>query len=65
MALNSLLPRNKESRSKFKDWTPDAPIVFAETVVDAWKDGAPSRVDIAAVKSFIEDELGRWGARLV
>jgi len=51
--------------SEFKDWAPDAPIVFAETVVDAWKDGAPSQADVAAVKSFIEDELGGWGARLV
>ncbi|MFQ5812175.1 MAG: hypothetical protein ACE5I2_03130 [Anaerolineae bacterium] len=54
-----------ESTSKFKDWAPDAPIIFAETVVDAWKDGTPSRADIAAVKAFVEDELGGWGARLV
>jgi len=54
-----------ESTSKFKDWAGDAPIVFAETVVDAWKTGAPSRADVAAVKAFIEEELGGWGARLV
>jgi len=54
-----------ESKSEFKDWAPDAPIVFAETVVDAWKAGSPGQTDIAAVKMFIEDELGGWGARLV
>ncbi|MBL7183369.1 MAG: hypothetical protein ISS50_02850 [Anaerolineae bacterium] len=55
----------RESRSEFKDWAPDAPIIFAETVVDAWKDGAPSRADVKVVKAFIEDELGGWGVRLV
>ena len=51
-----------ESASKFKGWAGDAPIVFAETVVDAWKAGTPSRADVAAVKAFIEHELGGWGA---
>jgi hypothetical protein len=55
----------KESTTEFKDWAPDAPIIFAETVVDAWKAGRPGRADIAALKAFIEDELGGWGARLV
>jgi len=55
----------RESTSEFKDWAPDAPSVFAEAVVEAWKEGSPSRVDIAAVKAFVEDELGGWGARLV
>jgi len=54
-----------ESTSEFKDWAPDAPNVFAETVVDAWKAGAPSRADVAAVRAFVEDKLGGWGARLV
>ncbi len=51
----------RESTSEFKDWAPGAPSVFAEAVVDAWKEGSPSRVDVAAVKAFIEDELGGWG----
>jgi hypothetical protein len=55
----------RESTSKFKDWEPDAPIVYAEVVVDAWKEGSPSRADTQALRSFIEDELGGWGARLV
>ena len=55
----------RESTSEFRDWASDAPIIFAETVVDAWKDGASSRADVAAVKSFTEDELDGWGARLV
>jgi hypothetical protein len=54
-----------ESTTEFKDWAPDAPLVFAETVVDAWKAGAPNQADVAAVKAFIEDELGDWGADLV
>ena len=54
-----------ESTSEFKDWAPDAPGVFAEAVVDAWRAGSPSRRDVAAVKAFVEDELGRWGAHLV
>ena len=54
-----------ESTSEFKDWVPDAPGIFAETVVDAWKAGSPSRADVKAVKAFVEDELEGWGARLV
>ena len=54
-----------ESTSEFKDWAPDAPIIFAETVVDAWKAGSPGRADIAVVKAFVEDELSGWGARLI
>jgi len=50
-----------ESTSKFKDWAPDAPSAFADSVVDAWKDGSPSRADVKAVRAFIEDELGGWG----
>jgi hypothetical protein len=54
-----------ESTSKFKDWAPDTPSGYAWAVVNAWKAGAPSKADVAAVKAFIEDELGGWGARLV
>jgi len=54
-----------ESASEFKDWAPDAPSNFAWVVVDAWKAGAPSRADVKALKAFIEDELGGWGAGLV
>jgi len=54
-----------ESASEFKNWAPDAPIVFAEAAVDVWKAGSPSQADVAAVKVFIEGELGGWGARLV
>jgi len=55
----------RESTSEFKDWAGDAPSIFADAVVDAWKAGAPSRADVKAVKTFIEEELGGWGARLV
>ena len=55
----------RESRSEFKGWAPDAPIVFAEAVVEAWRKGRPGPTDVAAVKAFVEDELAGWGARLV
>jgi hypothetical protein len=63
--LLGLYQFDHESRSKFKDWAPDAPGIFAETVVDAWKAGSPSRADVKAVKAFIEDELYGWEAGLV
>ena len=63
--LLGLYQFDHESRSKFKDWAPDAPNIFAKTVVDAWKAGAPSRADVKAVKAFVEDELGGWGEGLV
>ena len=53
-----------ESTSEFKDWAPDAPSIFAEAVVDAWK-AAPSRADVETLRAFVKDELGRWGTRLV
>jgi hypothetical protein len=54
-----------ESTSEFKDWAPDASIILAEAVVDAWKTESPNRADVIAVKAFIEDELRGWGASLV
>jgi len=54
-----------ESTSEFKDWAPDAPIVFAEAVVDAWKVGSPSQADVAVVRAFVEDELEGWQAQLL
>ena len=62
--LMGLYRFKRESMSEFKDWAPDAPIIFAEAVVDAWKEGLPSRADNAAVKAFVEEELGGWGVRL-
>jgi hypothetical protein len=63
--LAGLCEFEHESESEFKDWAPDAASVFAEEVVDAWKAGSPGRADVAAMKSFIAEELGGWGARLV
>ena len=54
-----------ESTSEFKNWAPDAPIIFAETVVDAWKAGSPTKSDVRSLKTFIAEELGGWGANLV
>lgn len=54
-----------EATSEFKNWAVDAPISFAETVVEAWKDGTPSRADVKTVRTFVEEELGGWGRRLV
>ena len=54
-----------KSTNEFKDWAPDSPIIFAEVVVEAWKEGKPSQTDVKAVKAFVEDELGGWGEILV
>ncbi len=54
-----------ECKTQFKDWAPDAAISFAEEVVDAWKANSPSRADIKALKAFIAENLGGWGARLM
>ena len=54
-----------ESTCESKDWAPDAPIVFTEMVVDAWKVGVTSRVDIAVIKAFIEGVTDGWAARLI
>ena len=53
-----------ESTSEFKDWSPDAPIAFAEAVVDAWQEGSPTREDVRSVKTFSEEELGWWSGGL-
>ena len=53
-----------ESTSEFKNWAPDAPIIFAEAVVDAWKSGSPNKNDLKALKAFVTEELGGWGANL-
>ena len=54
-----------ESSSKFKEWAPDTPDIFADAVVDAWKAGSPRRADVKALRTFIEEELFGWGPRLV
>lgn len=54
-----------ESTSEFKNWAPDAPIIFAEIVVDAWKAGSPTGSDVKLLRAFIAEELGGWGANLV
>ena len=53
----------RESTSEFKDWASDAPDAFAEAAFDAWKAGAPSRVDVEAVRAFVESEVGLWRVR--
>jgi hypothetical protein len=49
-----------ECKSQFRDWTPDAGIEFADSVLDAWKEGIGSREDFTAVRAFIEEELCGW-----
>jgi len=51
-----------ESTSEFKNWAPDAPIIFAEAVVDAWKSGSPHKSDVKALRAFVTKELSSWGA---
>ena len=54
-----------DSASRFKDWAPDAPISFAGKVMAAWKAGAPTKNDVESLRTFVAEELGRWGANLV
>lgn len=54
-----------ESTSTFKDWAPDAPLNFAETVMTAWKASSPTKSDVESLKAFVAEELGSWGAHLV
>jgi hypothetical protein len=54
-----------ESTSEFKDWAPDAPVSFAQMVMAAWQAGSPTTGDIQALKAFVTEELGGWGANLV
>jgi hypothetical protein len=55
----------QESASQFREWAPDAPTVFSQVVIEAWKTGAPSRADRKVVRTFIEEELGLRGAKWV
>ena len=63
--LLGLYKFDHESANEFKDWAGDAPAAFAEEVVSIWKDGRPSKSDIRALKTFIEEAMGRWCKRLV
>ena len=53
-----------ESDAEFKDWAPDAMSVFPATVVEAWREGNPSRADVKTVQTFIDEQLRGWGPRL-
>jgi hypothetical protein len=55
---------DRESKSEFKNWAVDAPGEFASTAIEAWKAGKPGQKDVAALKKFITEELGRWGMHL-
>ena len=46
----------RESTSEFKDWAPTISGNLDWAVVDAWKEGAPNRADVKAVRDFIEDK---------
>ena len=63
--LLGLYTFDSESTTEFKNWAGDAPGIFAETVVDAWKEGRPSREAVRAIRLFVEDELFRWSSSLV
>lgn len=63
--LRGLYRFEHESTSEFKNWVPDAPIIFAEAVVNAWKAGSPNKSDARALKAFVVEELGGWGANLL
>jgi hypothetical protein len=63
--LLGLYKFDDESTSEFMGWAPDAPGIFAEEVVEVWKAGSPSRADVKALRTFIEEALFGWGAGLV
>jgi hypothetical protein len=46
-------------------WPSGALNNLAEAMVFEWKNGGPSKDDMAAVIVFIEENLGEWGKRLV
>jgi|GEM_PF-6848320 len=46
-------------------WPSEALNNLAEAIVFEWKNGAPSKDDMAAAIVFIEEHLGEWGKRLV
>jgi hypothetical protein len=63
--LLGLYKFDDESTNEFKDWAGDAPTVLAEEVVRIWKDGRPSKADVEALRTFIEEALDGWCKRLV
>jgi hypothetical protein len=62
--LLGLFRFDHESDAEFKDWAPDAMRVFPDRVVRAWREGHPSRADVRAVQTFIDEQLRGWGPRL-
>ncbi|MDR1204118.1 MAG: hypothetical protein LBL26_01355 [Peptococcaceae bacterium] len=44
----------EESSSDLKDWVPDAPGEYVDTVVEEWKKGNPDDADVDEVMSFVE-----------
>lgn len=51
--------------SQYAGWPREALNNLAEAIVFEWKNGAPSKEDMAVVIDFIEENLGQWGKRLV
>jgi 1,4-alpha-glucan branching enzyme len=46
-----------EAQTEFKEWAPDEMYVFAESAIDIWKEGHPSRVEVEIIRAFIEQRL--------
>jgi hypothetical protein len=50
--VKGLWKYKKESTSDFSDWVEDAPGEFIDSVIDEWKKGNPSDIDIDEVMIF-------------
>jgi hypothetical protein len=60
--LRCLYQFDTQVASQRKGWPSNALNNLAEAMVFEWKNGGPSKEDMAAVIDFIEENLGEWGS---
>jgi len=49
-----------EVKREFKDWAWDAPLSFAQQVIDFWREGVSPAVDVSEMVAFVEAEMPKW-----
>lgn len=54
-----------ESKSQFKDWATDLPIAHAESTLETWRAGKPTRRAVQKMQTFIEENPVRWDYALM
>ncbi len=54
-----------KSKTEFKDWAIDAPLIFAGHVLTAWAKGKTSVEDRQEVRASIKKEMPRWSGTLL